>query len=163
MKKKRGSNNAAAGSPTLIGADSSFEGVCKGNESICVEGEFIGTIQGTRNVYVHEGAKVQADINAIFVMVHGVVNGNVFAEEEINIGATGRVNGDVMTKSLTVATGGCLNGQCHMAEKNGALEEGESKGRFGSWNKEAVQSEPRDLKLVDLESVPADKTGEEES
>ena len=153
MKKKGKANNDSAGSPTLIGADSSFEGTYKGKESICIEGAFSGTIEGTNNVYVHEGAKVQADIQATFVMVHGVVNGNVSADEEINIGATGRVNGDVKTKSLTVTTGGCLNGQCRMPDKDGALEESEPKGRFGSWKKEAVQSEPKDERLVDLESV----------
>ena len=163
MKKKKQRNQESADSTTLIGADSSFEGTYKGNESICIEGEFQGTIEGTNNVYIHEGAKVRADIKASFVMVHGVVEGDISAEEEINIGATGRVNGDVRTKSLTVVTGGCLNGQCRMAEKAGALEEDESGGRFASWKKEAIQSEPEDERLVDLESMSSDKAAEDES
>jgi cytoskeletal protein CcmA (bactofilin family) len=154
MKKKNRSTPNSADSTTLIGADSSFEGVYKGSESICIEGEFTGSIQGTNNVYVHEGAQVKADIKASFVMVHGEVNGNISSEEEINIGATGRVNGDVETKSLTVVTGGCLNGQCRMAVQESAIEESEPQGRFGSWKKkEAVESEPRNESLVDLESV----------
>lgn len=163
MKKKNRPNYNSADSTTLIGADSSFEGVYKGRESICIEGEFTGTIQGTNNVYVHEGARVKADIKATFVMVHGEVKGNITSEEEINIGATGRVDGDVETKSLTVVTGGCLNGQCRMAEKDGAIEEREPQGRFGSWKKkEAVQSDTRDESLVDLENVQTE-TSEEES
>jgi cytoskeletal protein CcmA (bactofilin family) len=162
MKKKQRSNHVSSDSTTLIGADSSFEGTYKGRESICIEGEFSGTIQGTNNVYVHEGARVQADIRATFVMVHGEVNGNITSEEEINIGATGQVNGDVETKSLTVVTGGCLNGQCRMAVNQSAVEEREPQGRFGSWKKkEAVESEPRDESLVDLESVQSQSSNEE--
>ncbi len=162
MKKKNKSNPNTTDSTTLIGADSSFEGIYKGTESIWIEGEFKGTLEGTKNVYVHEGARVEADIWAQFVMVHGEVHGNITSEEEINIGATGRVNGDVQTKSLTVVTGGCLNGQCRMAEKTGAIEESEPQGRFGSWKKkQAVQPEPRDESLVDLESVQPESSGEE--
>ncbi|MCF8085763.1 MAG: polymer-forming cytoskeletal protein [Desulfohalobiaceae bacterium] len=162
MKKKHKSNNSSGDSTTLIGADSTFEGTYKGTESIWIEGEFKGTLEGTKNVYVHEGARVEADIWAQFVMVHGEVNGNITSEEEINIGATGRVKGDVATKSLTVVTGGCLNGQCRMAEKDGALEEHEPKGRFGSWKKkEAVQSGSKDESLLDLESVQSEPSEEE--
>lgn len=157
MKKKDKSNNNATASPTLIGADSSFEGVYKGRESICIEGTFKGNIEGTNNVYVHEGARVTADIKANFVIVHGEVNGNIISEEEINIGATGRVNGDVQTKSLTVVTGGCLNGQCRMQAEESSIEEGEPQGRFGSWKKkEALQSETSQDDLVDLETVQSE-------
>lgn len=161
MKKKNQSNHNSSASPTLIGADSSFEGTYKGNESICIEGEFKGNIEGTNNVYVHEGARVTADINAIFVIVHGEINGNITSEEEINIGATGRVNGDVQTKSLTVVTGGCLNGQCRMQANENTIEESEPQGRFGSWKKkEALQSETRQDDLVDLETVNSENSSE---
>ena len=96
-------------------------------------------------------------------MVHGEVNGNVFSTEEINIGATGQVNGDVETKSLTVVTGGCLNGQCRMYGKENALEEREPQGRFGPWKKkEAVQSEPTKEGLVNLETVNTEEASEQE-
>jgi cytoskeletal protein CcmA (bactofilin family) len=166
MKKKNQSNYNPSASTTLIGADSSFEGTYKGNESICIEGEFKGNIEGTNNVYVHEGARVTADINALFVIVHGEINGNITSEEEINIGATGRVNGDVQTKSLTVVTGGCLNGQCRMqAEENSieesSIEQSEPQGRFGSWKKkEALQSETSQDDLVDLETVNSENSSE---
>lgn len=162
MKNKNESNPNSADSTTFIGADSSFEGICQGTETIWIEGEFKGTLEGTKNVYVHEGARVEADIWAQFVMVHGEVNGNITSEGEINIKTTGRVNGDVQTKSLTVETGGCLNGQCRMGDNAGAIEESEPQGRFGSWKKkQAVQSESRDESLVDLESVQPESSEEE--
>jgi len=161
MKKKNRSNNNSTASPTLIGADSSFEGIYRGSESIYIEGGFKGNIEGTNNVYVHEGAQVTADIKSNFVIVHGEVNGNIVSEEEINIGATGRVNGDVQTKSLTVVTGGCLNGLCKMQADNGTSKESESQGRFSSWKqKEALQSETSQESLVDLESVQSEGSSE---
>jgi len=164
MKKKNKPVSESSESPTLIGADSSFDGVYKGKESIYIEGDFTGTIEATNNVYIHEGARINANVHAKNVMVHGLVNGNIFSTEEINIGPTGQVNGDVETKSLTVATGGCLNGQCRMHLKESALEEREPQGRFGSWKKkEAVQSEPTKEGLVNLETVHTGETSEQET
>jgi cytoskeletal protein CcmA (bactofilin family) len=59
---------------------------------------------------------VEAEIDAQYVAVHGQVQGNVLAQEELNIGPTGRISGDIQTKSLTVATGGYLDGCCRMNE-----------------------------------------------
>jgi cytoskeletal protein CcmA (bactofilin family) len=163
MSKKTRASNDSPGSPTFIGADSSFEGIYRGRESICIEGEFKGNIEGTKNVYVHEGARVIADIKASFVMVHGEVNGNIASEENVNIGATGRVNGDVETSSLTVVTGGSLNGQCKMLVKESAAEQRESQGRFGSWKEEVVQANSKEESFMDLETVQTESSSEQEA
>ncbi|MCF8030027.1 MAG: polymer-forming cytoskeletal protein [Desulfohalobiaceae bacterium] len=153
MKKKSKTTPDSSGAPTLIGADSSFEGTYKGNESLCIEGKFTGTIEGADNVYVHKGARVSADIHAKNVMVHGEVNGNIFSKEEINIGPTGQVNGDVESPSLTVSTGGYLNGQCRMSEEEEKTNESGPQGRFSPWKKEAPQSAQHEEGPVHLDTV----------
>lgn len=159
MKKKQKANQDSADSPTLIGANSYFEGSYKGSESICIEGEFKGNIEGTDNVYVHKGGRVDADIQANYVIIYGEVNGNIHSKEEINIGATGQVNGDVETPSLTVVTGGFLNGQCRMPKE---ANETSSQGKFGSWKKKkATQSKPAETDLGDLETAESEATSEE--
>ncbi|MFP4629836.1 MAG: polymer-forming cytoskeletal protein [Desulfohalobiaceae bacterium] len=114
-KKKRIEEEKDMGSvPTLIGADSMFEGVFKGKDSICIQGQFKGRLQSEGNVYINQQSRVEAEIQAQYIAVHGEVLGNVVAREELNVGPTGRITGDVHTKSLTVATGGFLDGCCQM-------------------------------------------------
>ncbi len=128
LRKNRQENKVEQGAPTLIGTNSSFEGNFKGRENVCVEGEYKGCIEAEESVFVNKGGRVYADIFARYVVVHGVVQGNITAGEAIHIGPTGHVDGDVASPSLTVVTGGALNGQCRMMEKGAELP-GDSSSR----------------------------------
>lgn len=103
--------------PTLIGANTNFKGRFSGSDDICIEGQFTGEIHSEGSVYVNKSAVIQADIRASYVYVHGCVQGNVVAREQLNIGENGRVDGDVQTKALTVLTGGHLEGSCRMYDE----------------------------------------------
>lgn len=100
--------------PTLIGGNTNFEGRFSGSDDICIEGQFTGEIASEGSVYVNQNATITANIRATHVYVHGRVQGNVAAREQLNIGENGRVDGDVETKALTVLTGGHLEGSCRM-------------------------------------------------
>jgi cytoskeletal protein CcmA (bactofilin family) len=60
-------------------------------------------------------ATVKANISAKTVVVLGALIGNVAAEEKVEIGATGSLNGDITSRRLTVVDGGLLNGKIVMA------------------------------------------------
>lgn len=107
------------GAPTLIGSNTSFEGRFAGHDTICIEGEFKGELISDSSVFINKNARVQAEVKAKHVFVHGEVEGNIRASEHLNIGASGRVRGDVDTRSLTVVTGGRLDGSCRMLDENG--------------------------------------------
>ncbi|MGM0424708.1 MAG: bactofilin family protein [Thermodesulfobacteriota bacterium] len=141
-KKKRLQEEKDMGSvPTLIGTDTVFEGAFKGKDSICIQGEFKGSLQSEGNVYINQQARVEAEIDAQYVAVHGEVHGNIVAQEELNIGPTGRISGDVQTKSLTVATGGYLDGCCRMDSSHQGL----------NLKKEAL---PLDAELTEEQKAP---------
>ena len=151
MKKRKPAPDSSV-VPTLVNAGSSFEGTCKSNGSICIEGEFTGTIEGADNVYVHKRARVNADIHAKNVMVHGEVNGNIFSEEEINISDTGQVTGGVEAPSLTISSGGYLDGHCRMsaAEK---INESEHQGEFSLRKGGTLHSGDYEERLVHLDTI----------
>ncbi len=108
------------GTPTLVGKNSSFEGNFSGNDSICIDGVFKGYIDCKGNVFINKDAVVEGDIKGKNIIVHGRVQGNIIAKEEIIIGQKGKVIGDISTKIFTVETGGILHGKCQM---NGGQEE----------------------------------------
>jgi len=109
------------GAPTLLGVNTSFEGRFTGHDSICIEGEFKGELISDNSVFINKSARVHAEVKAKNVFVHGEVEGNIRASEHLNIGASGCVRGDVDTRSLTVITGGRLDGSCRMLDENGQV------------------------------------------
>lgn len=114
------------GAPTLIGVNTSFEGRFTGHDSICIEGEFKGELISDSSIFINKSARVHAEVKAKNVFVHGEVEGNIRASEHLNIGASGCVRGDVDTRSLTVVTGGRLDGSCRMLDENGqVIKEGQ--------------------------------------
>ncbi|MEF8941992.1 MAG: polymer-forming cytoskeletal protein [Desulfohalobiaceae bacterium] len=152
MKKKSKPAPDSSDALTLISAGSSFEGTYKSKGSICIEGRFTGTIEGADNVYVHKGAQVNADIHAKIVMVHGEVNGNIFSKEEINISDSGRVNGGVEAPSLTISTGGYLDGQCRMSAEEKINDSG-PQGKFSLRKEEAPQSGHHEEGPIHLDTI----------
>jgi cytoskeletal protein CcmA (bactofilin family) len=136
--------------PTLIGANSSFEGEFRGSDSLCIEGRFQGRLETEGTVFINQRAYVQAEIYAQQVYVHGEILGNIYAQEHLNIGATGKVTGEVTTRSLTIATGGFLNGRCQMEAEQGtsAKQSGKLSDLFGK-RKADDESNTQDLPVAE--------------
>jgi cytoskeletal protein CcmA (bactofilin family) len=60
-------------------------------------------------------ADVKADVAAKTVVVVGTITGRVSAKDKIDIRATGRITGDIVSPRLVVAEGGVLRGKVEMA------------------------------------------------
>ncbi len=114
---KKDKKESIDSSPTLIGANSSFEGNFKGEDSICIEGTFKGLIECKEDVYINHSAHIEGDISGKNVVVHGKVIGNIIAKETLIIGEKGKVVGDISTKVFSVEKGGILHGNCNMQEQ----------------------------------------------
>lgn len=125
-KNSGSSKDVSEAVQTLVGAKTSFEGKVTGEDSICIDGGFKGTVEISGNLYINNRAKVEAEIKAKNIFIHGTVIGNVTALEHLNVGAKGRIIGDVQTKTLTVATGGILDGNCRMEKGLDKVQSGQS-------------------------------------
>lgn len=139
-KKHKPEQPKPSKTPTLIGANTNFTGRFSGSDDICIEGQFTGEIRCEGSVYVNKSAVIQADIQAAHVYVHGCVQGNVQAREQLNIGENGRVDGDVQTKALTVLTGGHLEGSCRMYVESVSAGDDEPVARTPAWDLSAAVS-----------------------
>ena len=69
-------------------------------------------IQSDATVVLNDKARVEAEVSARCVVVHGQVVGNVTASDRIEVGATGRIKGEVKAGSARVTEGGVLDGRC---------------------------------------------------
>jgi len=100
---------------TVIGPNTVFKGTLQSENSICIEGEFFGQLASRGSILINNGASLEADISAEYVVVHGKVTGNITAQKQLDIAATGQVRGDVEAPSVVIAKGGVLDGFCRMA------------------------------------------------
>jgi len=101
-----------------IGKSISIRGDLTGNEDMVIEGQVEGKVDLPNNqLTVGANGKVKAEIHAKSIVVVGLVDGNIFGLERIEIQATGHVEGDVTAPKLVVAEGAQLNGAIQMSKK----------------------------------------------
>ena len=99
---------------TIIGDNSKIEGVLTASESTRIDGLLEGKIISQSTVIVGEHGVVRGDITAIEILVAGTVYGNLKTEERIELTETGRVLGDLVTKTLVIDEGASFKGNCTM-------------------------------------------------
>lgn len=105
---------------TIVGPSVKVEGdfVSKGN--VVIEGMVMGSVKTERNLRVEEGAVINASVAAENVRVAGEIRGNVQALGMLELTPTARVIGDVYTKTLVIAAGAILHGNCNMSDEKPA-------------------------------------------
>jgi cytoskeletal protein CcmA (bactofilin family) len=104
------------GTPTVVfGNRTSFNGVLRFKETLCIQGKFKGTIEATGALIVDKGAMVEADrIIVSSLTVSGTVVGDVHAMDKIDMLSGAEVRGDCTAARLRIADGVLFEGQCRM-------------------------------------------------
>lgn len=104
-----------AGTVTVFGAGTSFEGVLRFKETLHIRGKFKGTIEATGALIVEKGALVETDrISVTSLTVAGTVSGAVRALDKVEMMSGSVVRGDVVTSRLRIADGVLFDGSCAM-------------------------------------------------
>jgi len=101
---------------TLIGKEVVVKGTLESEGDVQINGYFSGTIESAKDVIIAEHAKVKANIAGENVYVAGEVDGNITANERLEILETGRIDGDVTSQALSIEPGGILKGSSQMHE-----------------------------------------------
>jgi len=108
----RGERRVAA----WIGASIVIKGDLVSSEDTTLAGRVEGNVECRDHALViAEGARVEGNVHARSVSLSGEVTGNVTAEQTIDIGQTGSVNGDIVAPRMSIAEGGSLNGRVTIA------------------------------------------------
>jgi cytoskeletal protein CcmA (bactofilin family) len=107
--KKNGSNSV------VLGTKTSFNGILRFKETLCIQGRFKGTIEASGALIVDKGAVVEADhISVSSLTVYGTVIGAVHAVDKIDMLSGAEVRGDCTAARLRIADGVLFEGQCSM-------------------------------------------------
>jgi len=100
---------------TIIDKGITIRGDINGEENIRIDGTIEGNINLEGSVYIGESGCVIGNITATDLTIFGLVRGNVNISNRLSICACGQLEGDVITSSLNVETGGRFNGYSKMS------------------------------------------------
>ena len=110
--------------PTVIGADAVFKGELSFEKGVRVDGRVEGKITTKGHLGVSQGGKLQADVQAGSIIVEGAVNGNLIANERVELRKTARLKGDITSSKLLVMEGAAFQGHCSVGPEAGKTVQG---------------------------------------
>ena len=109
---------------TFLGMNSSFKGELNVRGTLRIDGTAEGQLDADY-VILSETGEVKGEIKAKKILIGGKMDGNVRAQELVEIKSKGRVLGDIFTPKLAIIEGGELNGKVEM--KKAEMKKEESK------------------------------------
>jgi cytoskeletal protein CcmA (bactofilin family) len=98
----------------VVAANSTWNGTLRSSGSIHIFGQVEGEINAENDVFVAEGAVVQAHVSALNVIVAGMVDGTIECGGRLEVLATGTVTGDMTSPALVVHEGATIDGDLKM-------------------------------------------------
>lgn len=111
-KRNGGGRIGQGGAETVIGQSVKVDGDFVSEGNVLVAGMVNGSLKTRGDLRVEKGSKIKADVEAANAAVSGQIKGNVTIQNNLELGATAIVEGDIVAKVLSIEPGAMLNGHC---------------------------------------------------
>jgi len=95
---------------TILGAGTKVDGNINTKGSLRVEGTVVGEIKVEGDLFVGEDAKIKTKVEARNVVVAGKIEGDITAENKLEILPTGKIDGDIKMKTIKIEEGAKFEG-----------------------------------------------------
>ncbi len=110
-----GSTLAIKQRPQGLGPEPELTGEIHFKDMLRVNGHIACKVSSQKGTLIVDGsALVDGDIEVGAVVISGTVNGDVIAQERVELGAAAVVNGNISTRMLTMKPGAIFQGDCRM-------------------------------------------------
>ncbi len=100
----------------FLGKDTEFEGKFSFTGAVRIDGKFAGEINSGGTLIVGETATITSWIHVADIIISGEVNGDIFAENKIEINVPGKLFGNIQTPKLIIEEGVIFEGNCKMRD-----------------------------------------------
>lgn len=102
---------------TILTEDIHFTGELSFTTALIIKGHFTGNIKATGDLYIEEGAVIDAEISAKSIWVKGKVKGNISATSRVELHGSAEVFGDITSPKIVMDTGCRFDGISRMRRK----------------------------------------------
>lgn len=105
----------------FVGDVLNFTGEVTFKSTLRIDGNFCGQVKSQDGtLIISAGAQVtQATIDVGVAKINGTVEGNINASEEVVLGNTSSVTGNISARALIVEKGALFNGSCRLKKSAG--------------------------------------------
>lgn len=103
---------------TVLGPGSKFVGEITGTDSVVAHGAVEGSCKLDASVVISQGCTWKGDIMALNVLVAGEVEGDVTAQNQLEMLATGKVSGRLACRRIAIADGAVHQGEIRMTPES---------------------------------------------
>lgn len=111
---------------SFIGPNSNFKGDINIAGTLRIDGSIEGNINADW-VILSEKGFLKGDITARGIIIGGKIEGNLKAEEIVEIKSKGQVYGDIFSNKLSIVEGGIFNGRSSLQRDESKVIELQSK------------------------------------
>ncbi len=98
---------------SFLGEESDFHGEFVVKGTMIIAGHVDGRVKADC-VIVNESASIKGEVTAPKIVVSGRFEGNLQAQEILEVKSTGKVLGEIITNKFSVMEGGEINGKIEM-------------------------------------------------
>lgn len=99
---------------TILGPTANIEGKINAGGTVRIDGRYTGDIFSDKDVIIGENGNIHGNIHAENVCISGLVEGNIYCKGILEIFSTGRLEGDIEVKKITISDGAVFKGKCNM-------------------------------------------------
>ena len=117
MWRWKGNSNSSApdqASTSVIDQGCELEGRLTFVGTLVLNGKFQGELFSSGTLLVGETGQVDAGVQVGVATVSGQITGNIIARERVELRATARIFGDIVTPILILEEGVVFDGHCKM-------------------------------------------------
>jgi cytoskeletal protein CcmA (bactofilin family) len=107
---------------SFFNTDVTFKGSLHFKSSLRIDGNFEGEIISKGTLLVGKTGVVKANIKVGNIVVEGKIQGNVQADEKIDLRESARLFGDIKANKLVIAEGVCFVGNCTVNPNNEKID-----------------------------------------
>lgn len=114
---KEGRLSGFVGAGTILTGETTFQSMLR------VDGHLTGRVtSGEGTLIIGSNGQVDANIEVAAAIVNGTVNGDVSANERLELGRTARVVGNIQSPKLIVSEGAIIEGNISMVRSKESLD-----------------------------------------
>ncbi|MCR5050594.1 MAG: polymer-forming cytoskeletal protein [Paludibacteraceae bacterium] len=99
---------------------SKITGTIVADSDFRIDGLIEGDLHCTGKVVIGEEGRVKGTIECENAEILGYLDGKIACHQQLSLRSTGKIDGEVKTKTLIVEPGALFNGSCSMAGKQSA-------------------------------------------